>query len=221
MSSEEKLEFIIKLYKIESFFYPLLNNGIRKFLPDPEQIAYFRKPFADLFNAIKQVYQQKQSNWELRRNKLTVYRGAYYSESEMAELKENIGNYMEIEGFMSTSIKKAPCWPFISNTFVEIEIPEREIDELNDNYNKGEGFCFLDDQNKTYAKKQEDLEKSTEMECLFNPLNIFQIVEVEEDKEVKNEVDQALNVFYIKLKYIVPDLESETNPVSDELKKHF
>ena len=128
---------------------------------------------------------------------------------------------MEIEGFMSTSIKKTPCWPFISNTFVEIEIPEKEIDELNDNYNKGEGFCFLDDHNKTYAKKQEDLEKSTEMECLFNPLNIFQIVEVEEDKEVKNEADQTLNVFYAKLKYIVPDLESETNPVSDELKKHF
>ena len=159
-----------------------------------------------MFNAIKQVYQQKQSNWELRQNKLTVYRGGYYSEEEMTELKNSIGNYMEIEGFMSTSLKKTPCWEFISNTLVEIEIPEKEIDELNDNHNKGEGFCFLEDHHKTYAKKQEEVENSTEMECLFNPLNIFQIVEAEEDKEVENEVGQKLNVFYLKLKYIVPDL---------------
>ena len=128
---------------------------------------------------------------------------------------------MEIEGFMSTSLKKTPCWGFLSNTLVELEIPEKEIDELNNNHNKGEGFCFLDDHDKTYAKKQEEVENSSEMECLFNPLNVFQIVVAEEDKEVENEVGQKLNVFYLKLKYIVPDLESETNPVSNELKKHF
>ena len=63
----------LKWYTCESFFYRLLNKGLRT-LHHPKECFYLRLPFSDLFCSIREMF-HNQENDEFRQKEFVCYRG--------------------------------------------------------------------------------------------------------------------------------------------------
>ena len=77
-------------------------------------------PFSDLYHSIKHVYHEKQNRWEKRKQKMTVYRGAEFSDKEKKQFSQNRNHFIQFEGFLSTSLLEAVAQMFPHNTMIEI-----------------------------------------------------------------------------------------------------
>ncbi|CAF1051507.1 unnamed protein product [Rotaria magnacalcarata] len=82
------------------------DNGINEYTKDMETILDFRYFIVDLYNQLYKV----QTDFDhysfvvLEGHKLTVYRGQFMSMKELNQLKRNIGRYIIIQTFLSTTL---------------------------------------------------------------------------------------------------------------------
>ena len=76
-----------------------------------------RLPFQDLFYSILELY-SKQKNYEFRKNNFTCYRGCRMDPDEFKMLKANIGGFIKLEGFTSTSTDVLGAFRFIKDTVI-------------------------------------------------------------------------------------------------------
>ena len=101
---------ILRFYTEDSFFYKCLNNTLRMGRTT-EEFYIIGEPFNKMFHAIKNTYRQ-QFPYSRSRKDLRLYRGADLSDSECKYLEACIGNYIEIHGFVSTTLDEAVAQKF-------------------------------------------------------------------------------------------------------------
>lgn len=77
---------------------------------------------------------------------------------EVKRLKKNINGYVEIEGFLSTSLRESVADAFITNSKMEIEISVANLGGMHDN-----GFANISHYSEHPFQK----------EVLINAFNIF------------------------------------------------
>ena len=86
----------LKWYTKDSFFYKVLNKGLR-ILSSPTELCYLRLPFSDIFNSIKEIYRKTNYSYLFKKkNKFIGYRGGIMSEAEIKDLKNNVGGFIEM-----------------------------------------------------------------------------------------------------------------------------
>ena len=114
-----------------------MNKGLR-ILTNIKDMQYLRLPFSDLFFSIKDQY-EKQINADFRqKNSFNCYRGGNITEEEVKVLKENVDGYIELEGFMSSSLAFDRMHNFIGNLLVEITVNQDALGGELDN-----GFAYI------------------------------------------------------------------------------
>ena len=101
---EEEREKFIRIYTRDSFFFNIINQALRR-LTNPADSFSIRQPFQDLFLAVVDLY-QKQKGDEFRSNNFECYRACIISDEEFDNFTRNKGGYVEMEGFLSTSLQK-------------------------------------------------------------------------------------------------------------------
>ena len=101
---------ILRFYTEDSFFYKCLNNTLRM-ARTTEEFYIIGEPFNKMFHAIRNIYRQ-QFPYSKPRRDLRLYRGADLSDSECKYLEACIGNYIEIHGFVSTTLDEAVAQKF-------------------------------------------------------------------------------------------------------------
>ena len=74
-------------------------------MENPEEMFYLRLPFSDLFISIKEEF-QRQKNEQFRKQTFECFRGGKYSEEEIEFFKKKKGELIEMQGFLSTSLKR-------------------------------------------------------------------------------------------------------------------
>ena len=128
MKKDDHNKFI-KTYTKETFFYHILNQALRR-LHNPLDSFYIRQPFQDLFLAVLQLY-QKQKNHAFREKNFPCYRGCIISNDEFNKFVQNKGGFVEMEGFLSTSLEKDQALSNYEcrekNTIVEVNV---KVDQL-------------------------------------------------------------------------------------------
>ena len=104
----------IKEYCTDTFFHKVVNRSLRKF-SHPKQYFFLAFPISTLSSAIKANHQKTID--KLFKNKKTVilYRGCLFSEDEISDLEANCGEYIELQGYTSTSLKEEVAWNFYGN----------------------------------------------------------------------------------------------------------
>ena len=162
-SAEERSLSCISLYTKESFFYHILNQALRS-LKSPFHSYYVRLPFQDLFKSVYQLYQaQKQE--EFRKKDFKCYRGCKLSAEELDFFENSIGGYVQLEGFISASLKEDIAVNHAMSrkyeAIIEISVKEDNMGGAMD-----WGFAYLRD----YSSH------ASEEEVLFNPINVFKVV---------------------------------------------
>ena len=85
-----------------------------------------RLPFSDVYLSLKDLYRQQYLRMFEGRQEITCYRGCQMSEEEIKFFAENTGEYIQMEGFLSTSLWRAVGENFINNTFLKIRVEESE-----------------------------------------------------------------------------------------------
>ena len=114
-------------YTKNSFFHMLLNKGVRAFSKRGlDELAYTRLPFNDVYLSLKELYHQQYLNIFRQKPVLTCYRGCQMADDEIQFFSANKGKYVQMEGFLSTSLSKGADQMFINNTLLEISIDENE-----------------------------------------------------------------------------------------------
>jgi tetratricopeptide (TPR) repeat protein len=88
----------IQWYSKQSFVYKLVNKALRS--EDIDQLHTFRFFIGDLSESLAREHQKLVQTGE---QILTVYRGAKLSNEEFDKLKENQGNLISTNGYLSTS----------------------------------------------------------------------------------------------------------------------
>ena len=109
----------LQWYTKESFFFRTVNRGLRKLVENISEVGYLRLPFSDVFNSIKEVYQRQEGTPD-RQSDILCYRGCRLSADEITLFQENIGGYIQMEGFLSTSVDRGIVEAYINNGFVII-----------------------------------------------------------------------------------------------------
>ena len=103
---------------------------------------YIRQPFQDVFLAVFELFcKQKQDKFQ--KNSFTCYRACIISDEEFKRFQNNIGGFVEMEGFLSTSYDLGAALAFYSgekNALLEIEV---NVDELEGELNWG--FANIED----------------------------------------------------------------------------
>jgi len=151
-------EDIIRWYTRDSPIYRLINNCLR--ISSSDSILYCRLILKDLERAIREHYKSKSKYF----NGL-VYRGSFISGGEWEKLQRNLGQEIEMYGFLSTTVNKRTALNFLQsdlNNKILISIiipPLPEIDE--------QGFADI----------SEFSEYKGEKEILFNVRSRFKILE--------------------------------------------
>jgi len=82
-------------YTRDSFFYKILNKALR--VQNIEMLFLFRSYISDLYYQL-QVYQLKTS--------MHVYRSQLMAKEEIHSLKKNIGQFISVNSFLSTTIQR-------------------------------------------------------------------------------------------------------------------
>ena len=157
-------EQILRWYTIESFLYKVTNNCLR--IATSDSIQYCRLLLQDIEQAIKDQYQQKSKEF----NGL-LYRGAYMSEQEWSNLKDNQDKEIEMHGFLSVSKIKNIGLHFMEDdpskkVFVTIIVP-----------------AGPDKEEQGFAEMHQYSQYPQEKEILFNVRSRFTVLEAEDDYE--------------------------------------
>ena len=158
----------LREYTKETFFHRIINIGLRM-LSTPYELAYLRLPFSHIFWSIrclyrrhkKAIFQKKKKKNEKRTIKL--YRGCELAEKEIKEVKSSINEYIEAEGFLSTTLSEDMASAFLGNVIMEISIPVVNLKGTGDN-----GFAAIN----------KFSEHSHEKEVLINAFNVFKILHI-------------------------------------------
>ena len=82
--------------------------------------------------------------------------------NEFLALRANKGGYIQLEGFTSTSLSAIQASSFIADTWIEIKV---NIDNLGGEMDWG------------FAYVEEMSSQPHEKEIIFNPINIFKVIE--------------------------------------------
>ncbi|CAF1228690.1 unnamed protein product, partial [Didymodactylos carnosus] len=93
-------------YTRDSFFFRLLNKALR--IKDIDVIFKFRLIIKDLHNQLKRLhsdYLRMLSESNNVNDFITVYRGQIISQQEFYRFKNNIGGFVSINSFISTSVR--------------------------------------------------------------------------------------------------------------------
>ncbi|CAF0981003.1 unnamed protein product [Adineta steineri] len=155
----------INWYTRDSFLYRLVNKALR-FL-DMEQINVFRPYIKDLCKQLEHLHKQNQSD-----TPLTVFRGYGNMPMDQFEnIKENIGNLISFNGFLSTTSDYNVALIFSGSESAE---DKSVIYEIRTNYNSN-NVVFADI---TQLSDMED-----EKEFLFSLCSIFRIDGITNDEE--------------------------------------
>ena len=95
----------IKKYTDDSFFYHLLNQALRR-LNTPSDTFYIRQPFQDIFfEVIRQYVEQKNLDFR-KKEQFSCYRACKISKDEYDDFSTNIGGFVQMEGFLSSSLEQ-------------------------------------------------------------------------------------------------------------------
>ncbi|UJR18617.1 hypothetical protein I4U23_005525 [Adineta vaga] len=108
--STYKAEDAIQWYTGQPFLYKNLNKALRT--EDIEQLYLFRFFIIDLCTALHKEYTYLKEFEPC----ITLYRGASMFNDEFEKLKENIGQLISINGFLSTSQRKEVALAFASSS---------------------------------------------------------------------------------------------------------
>ena len=147
-------EEILRYYTMDSYFFRVLNNTL-KLAKEPKDFFVVGEPFNKMYSAIKSRYKTHRSEVE------KVYRKAQLTTQEDTFLKNNIGSYIEILAFISTSKEENKALNFENqnNRFTIIEFDLKCPESL------GNGYADLSDIS----------EFPDESEILINAMNIFKV----------------------------------------------
>ena len=154
---------ILKWYTRDSPIYKLINNCLR--LSSSDSILYCRFALKDMERAIREHYREESKDFNG-----VVYRGAYISKEEWEKLERNIGEEIEMYGFLSTTVSQRTALRFLTGDlqnkiFITIIVPPLpELDE--------QGFADI----------SKFSEFQVEQEILFNVRSRFKIVETRIEK---------------------------------------
>ncbi|CAF0900373.1 unnamed protein product [Adineta steineri] len=189
----------INWYTRDSFLYRLVNKALRSL--DMEQINVFRPYIKDLCKQLEHLHKQNQSD-----TLLTVFRGHGNMPMDQFEnIKENIGNLISFNGFLSTTSDYNVAVLFSGSESTE---DKSVIYEIQTNYNL-KNVVFAD------ITQLSDIED--EKEFLFSLCSIFRIDGILNDEEnqiskiMMSAVDEdAVNI-----------LEQMKIEIIQEEKKHF
>ncbi len=157
-------EEVLRWYTLESFLFKVTNNCLR--IATSDSIQYCRLLLKDLQQAIKEQYQTQSKNFSG-----LLYRGAYLSDSEWSNLKENLNQEVEMHGFLSVSKTKKIGLNFMKldpskKVFITIIVPKGPNEEK-------QGFAEID----------QFSDFPMEKEVLFNVRSRFTVLETEDDYE--------------------------------------
>jgi hypothetical protein len=76
----------------------------------------------------KDIFKQKKEE-----RIILLYRGFQMSKGEIKNMIQNVGAFVEMEGFLSTSLCKKIAELFRKNAFITIKIPAISLKGTNDN----------------------------------------------------------------------------------------
>ena len=150
---------VLNWYTKDCFLFKLINNCLR--VATSDSILYCRLLLKDLEQAIKEQYQAKSKNFSR-----LLYRGAYLSDQEWSNLKQNLGREIEMHGFLSTSKSQNTALNFMHDdpdqkVFITIIVPKGPNDEE-------QGFAEI-----------AEFSEFPEEEILFNVRSRFTVLETE------------------------------------------
>ena len=148
----------ISNYTMPTAFHKILNTGLRV-LKSPAESAYLQLPYSDLFYSILETYheQSKKTN-----EGFLCYRRGFLTAREFRQLQNSPEEYIQLEGFTSTTKVKKITNLFKGNAFFIIRVPERKSEIGEGDY----GFADI-----TPLSKYDH-----ESEILFNPFNTFKVL---------------------------------------------
>ncbi|CAF1228331.1 unnamed protein product [Didymodactylos carnosus] len=128
-SNEDSLTIVHKVLKIkhkandsipwytkETFLYRLVNKAMRT--EDIEALYTFRFFIVDLSNMLQRRYRlfkRKLGKKEAAKHTVYLYRGFQQSPEEIQKLRENVGNLISTNGFLSTSRARSVALGFARN----------------------------------------------------------------------------------------------------------
>ena len=186
-------------YTRESFFHRVLNIGLRSFRT-PDELMYLRLPFSHLFWSIKSLYHRHkralfQNKKEKNENRsIFFYRGFEMSKEELRKLKKSIEQYIEMEGFISTSMCESFIDAFSVNAKMVIEVPTCNLGGMIDN-----GFAHIS----IFSCHK------SEREVLFNAFNVFKIISLHSELDSYSQ----MMVYKLHLEY------GSLKPIEEKVKK--
>ena len=175
-------------YTSESFFHRILNTGLRA-LKRPSELAYLRLPFSHLFWSIKRIYHRhKRSIFAKKTSEnrnIMLYRGFKIDENELKRIRKSLNGYVQIEGFLSTTLKVSVADLFVTNAKMVIEIPVANLGGMHDN-----GFANIS----FYSFYR------FEREVLINAFNVFKILSLHSAVHDDNMVIHTIALEYGSIK---------------------
>ncbi|CAF1365984.1 unnamed protein product [Didymodactylos carnosus] len=178
---EYKPQHAIRWYTRQSFIYKLINKALCT--EDIQQLYTFRFFIIDLCTSIKREAMAEQ-------RRIILYRGLKLSNDELKKLIQNRGNFISINGFLSTSRSKEVARMFTTTSdrlSTEIGVLYEIVCDLNE-LNGSTNFADI--------SKHSDF---PDEEVLFDLETTFQILSVD---QIENE-----NIHLIKLKATSEGLE--------------
>ena len=90
----------IKWYTRDSFVYRMINKALRQ--QDVDTLYAFRILIIDIHRQLKNLHEQKRSTESI----LHFYRGQFLSRKELDQFQQNIGNFISMKSFLSTSVDR-------------------------------------------------------------------------------------------------------------------
>ncbi|CAF0897422.1 unnamed protein product [Didymodactylos carnosus] len=161
----------IKWYTRETFLYKLVNKALRT--EDVEQLYTFRYFIADLSLSLTAEYQHIRERQE---DVVTLYRGLKVDEEEFLILKQNEGNLISTNGFLSTSRCRNVALAFATKPTQRTNVISI-LYEIECNVKDTESIVFAD------IAKFSDY--TCEQEVMFDLGTTYRIVSIREDTEQK------------------------------------
>ena len=78
---------------------------------------------------------------------------------EISFFRNNERSFIELQGFLSTSLNEDVAYKFLSNTIIQIKVRKNNLKGTLDN-----GFAYLNEKVSVYFEEEE---------IIFNPINVF------------------------------------------------
>jgi tetratricopeptide (TPR) repeat protein len=170
----EKDKNAINWYTKSNFIHRILNAALRT--GNIDYLYYFRFFISDLCEQLKQERLRHPDN-------LILYRGQRITKSEIDRFKQNIGSFIAINGFLSTSRNRAIATIFLRQRLSELSPIQSVLFEITTDSSV---------KSVIYADIQHLSEITDECEVLFTLSSVFQLKEVYFD-------DKVLKVWIIKM----------------------